>query len=390
VSRKPSIGKSRGMPFSGSRWQRLAKGAAVVAAIGGVAVGLFISSGIYNVAASTDHWAITTWILERVRVQSVRTWSSFVEEPPPLDDESLVVLGAAHFEGGCTPCHGRPGEPINAIVGAMLPPPPALHEAVVGQSVKELFWIVKHGLKYTAMPAWPAQRRDDEVWSLTAFLRQLPDLTPQRYREISGAVRAERTTMRGAALAASSEAVALTQCIRCHGGGSTPPLGSLVPRLDGQPQAYLERALTEYSAGRRPSGIMQPVADLLDEEELRLVAAYYAELSPQTFASTAPAAHVARGGMLALRGSRESAVPPCLACHSAQHPEMFPALAGQSFAYLANQLRVFKRGARNETAYAEIMTIVARRLTDEQIEDLAAYFASLPPGGAPVLSGTVR
>jgi cytochrome c553 len=66
---------------------------------------------------------------------------------------------------------------------------------------------------------------------------------------------------------------------------------------------------------------------------------------------------------------------------------MFPALAGQSFAYLRNQLRVFKHGARNETAYAEIMTIVARRLTDEQIEDLAAYFASVSPGGAPGLPG---
>ena len=376
------------MPLNTWRWRRLVKRAGAIVGVGLVAGALFVWSGVYNVAASSDHWAVTTWLLERVRVYSVRTWSSFVDKPPPLDDAGLVALGAGHFEGGCVPCHGRPGEPVNAIVDAMLPPPPPLDEVLAGKEAKEIFWIVKHGLKYTAMPAWPAQEREDEVWALTAFLLQLPDLAPSRYRELSGAARVARNPPAAEDLAESSEAVALTQCVRCHGDGTTTPLSDLVPRLDGQPEAYLTRALAEYAQGQRPSGIMEPVADILDADELRRVAAYYAALEPHAAEPlrTDVELELERGSELAIRGDPRSAVPPCLACHSAQHPRMFPSLAGQSRAYLASQLRVFKRGVRDRTAYGEIMTIVARRLTEEQIEHAAAYFSSLPVAGAPPLS----
>src|SRR5690606_28039167 len=118
------------------------------------------------------------------RVHSVDTWSSFVPAPPSLDGADLLALGAAHFEGGCTPCHSRPGDPANAIAAAMLPPPPPLGTVVGSMDAKALFWIVKRGLKYTAMPAWPAQKRDDEVWAVTAFLVRLPELSPRAYREL--------------------------------------------------------------------------------------------------------------------------------------------------------------------------------------------------------------
>ena len=51
--------------------------------------------------------------------------------------------------------------------------------SVVGQFTdSELFEIVDHGVKYSAMPSWPTQARDDEVWSMVAFLRQLPAGVP--------------------------------------------------------------------------------------------------------------------------------------------------------------------------------------------------------------------
>jgi cytochrome c553 len=371
------------MQFRGLPWRRLAKLGAGLVVIAIVAGALFVWSGVYNVAASSDHWAVTTWVLERVRVQSIATWSAFVEEPPPLDDADLTRLGAAHFEGGCTPCHGRPGEPVNAIVASMLPPPPPLAEAIVDLGTKEIFWIVKHGLKYTAMPAWPAQPRNDEVWAVTSFLTQLPDLPPQDYLDLSGATRVGGERRGPEELATGSEAVALTQCVRCHGDASTPPLSDLVPWLNGQSHAYLARALDEYAAGGRASGIMQPVADVLDEDERQRITAYYAALDPPAAQRGSLTEDVERGRELAGRGDSARAIPPCLACHSAEHPDVFPSLAGQTSTFLANQLRMFRRGARDGTAYGEIMTIVARRLSNDQIRHAAAYFASLAPNGAP-------
>lgn len=379
----------RGLRLSGFRWGRLFRyGAAwlLIAIAGGA---LFTWSGLYNVAASSDHWEFTNWFLERVRVESVETWSSFVGKPPPLDDADVVSLGAAHFEGGCTPCHSRPGAPVNAIAESMLPVPPPLTATLAELGTEEIFWIVKHGLKFTAMPAWPSQQRDDEVWAVTAFLIRLEELSHADYLELSGVSRAGNRQATGAELAASSEAVALTECVRCHGDGSKPPLSVFIPLLNGQPRAYLERALEEYAATSRPSGIMQPVASLMTVTERRRISAWYAGLEPPP-APQATVMEPIEGRRLAHAGDPENGIPPCLACHSDGHPQSFPSLAGQSSAYLAMQLELFRDGHREGTVYGEIMSAIAGRLSKQQIASAARYFASLPPMDAPEPAGPVR
>ena len=67
----------------------------------------------------------------------------------------------------------------------MLPEPPYLGGVVESWKPEQLFWIVKHGLKYTGMPSWPALSRDDEVWSVVAFLQRLPGMKPETYRGLA-------------------------------------------------------------------------------------------------------------------------------------------------------------------------------------------------------------
>lgn len=338
----------------------------------------FIWSGLYNVAASRDHFSVTTWILEKVLEQSVATQSAFIETPP-LDDPDLVRLGAAHYEGGCVPCHSRPGEPINVIVSQMLPSPPHLADVAAGQPPEELYWIVKHGLKYTGMPAWPAPIRDDEVWALTAFLMELAGGEMDNYRQLAGLDRVPSGALAGTEPTHQTEAVTLTQCIRCHDDAAVSTISSLVPKLGGQSIGYLERALKEYAARARPSGIMQPVAAHLDDREIAKFADYYANLDAQPGQHVIDPARIARGRALATEGDPQNAIPRCLACHSRSRAAEFPALAGQHADYLVGQLRVWQSGGRDRTAYGQIMASIARRLTDEQMLDVAAYFASLPP-----------
>lgn len=157
--------------------------AAIFAAV--AAGGLLVAwLGLYNIAASKGHWDVTRALLEFGMRNSVATWSSMIDERP-LDDPDLVRLGASHFQSGCAPCHGAPGEPANPIARSMLPPPPSLITHVPTWRNRELFWIVKHGIKYAGMPAWTTQKRNDEVWAIVAFLVALPNLSSRGYRRLA-------------------------------------------------------------------------------------------------------------------------------------------------------------------------------------------------------------
>ena len=137
-------------------------------------------SGLMSVKASTGHWGITDWFLHWVMRNSIRTAALSIEAPP-LDNPALLPPAAGHFETGCAICHGSPAQGRSGAVLAMLPPPPDLKTVASSWSDAQLFEIVKHGVRFTGMPAWPAQVRDDEVWDMVAFLRKLPcGKTPQR------------------------------------------------------------------------------------------------------------------------------------------------------------------------------------------------------------------
>ena len=107
----------------------------------------------------------------------------------------------------------------------------------------ELFWIVKHGLKYTGMPGWIAPERDDEIWAVVAFLKRLPTLNADSYRDLAlGSVRVSERT--GSELATmESHPEAFSACARCHGSEGQLPMSDLVPVLHGQPVDYLLSAI---------------------------------------------------------------------------------------------------------------------------------------------------
>jgi cytochrome c553 len=344
---------------------------------------LFAWSGLYSVAASRGHWAIVEWFLAFGMSNSVATHTIGIKAPP-LGDPDLVRLGAGHFHSGCAYCRGAPGMPINPVAKQMLPAPPQLSKAVKDWKPKELFWIVKHGLKYTGMPGWVAIDRDDEVWAVVAFLQKLPDLDVAGYRELAlGGVRVSEQSGLEIAIAQSAYD-AVGACARCHGSEGQSPKSSLVPVLHGQSAQYLALSLRSYASGRRGSGVMQPVASELRADEMSKIATYYAQLRAPTEVKPeikfdAPA--IERGRVLAVEGLPADGIPPCLACHGPQALPTYPRLLGQHADYMAGQLRLWKRGLRSGTDYAAIMAPIALRLSDQQIDDIAKYFASMAATG---------
>jgi mono/diheme cytochrome c family protein len=149
----------------------------------GLALGGVVYAGLYDVAATTPHWPFTAWLLETARTRSITARAAEIQTPRGLDDPAKVVIGVEHYAAHCAVCHGAPGVPKGDIALGLYPPPPDLAKAAPLYSPAELFWIVKHGIKMTGMPAWN-DHSDGELWSTVAFLEKLPGMSEQDYAKL--------------------------------------------------------------------------------------------------------------------------------------------------------------------------------------------------------------
>ena len=345
-------------------------------AIGGF---LVAASGIIPIKASSGHWAITRWFLQFSKQRSVDTHTVGIETPS-LDAARLVLRGAGAYENNCRACHGSPSLQNPRVAQAMLPRPPYLPHTIPGWESSELFHIVKHGLKFTGMPAWPSQQRDDEVWAMVAFLRKFPELDAQGYESL---VNGEAPA---SILPDTMPRVILESCARCHGREGLGRGVGAFPKLAGQKFEYLYFSLQAYRRGERHSGVMGPVAAALNDEETQEVTRYYAGLTiPAPSPSPQQSPAVERGESIARQGIPSQRVPPCVECHGpaeTRRNPVYPKIDGQYAEYLILQLELFKKGARGGTAYSHLMTRVAAGLTPEQMNDVALYYASLSDNGA--------
>lgn len=167
-------------------WRILGKAALVIAVL--LALGtLFIYSGIYNVAATKGHTKPVEQILRITMMRSVVGHAREVKVPANFDplDQVLMGKGAGHYEAMCRTCHGAPGRKPGSW--RLYPPAPDLADAlrVTGWSDAEVFWITKNGIKDTGMSAFGPSADDDELWALTAFVRQLQTITPEQYQAMT-------------------------------------------------------------------------------------------------------------------------------------------------------------------------------------------------------------
>jgi len=154
-------------------------GLVVFAAAG---VGAFIWSGAYNMAADEPHWPVTARALEVARERSVAARASGIAVPD-LDDESLIRSGAGNYDAMCAGCHLQPGVERTELSDGLYPSPPNLSRRHVADPAAA-FWVIRHGIKMTGMPAWGKSMDDEYVWGMVAFLQQLPELSEARYREL--------------------------------------------------------------------------------------------------------------------------------------------------------------------------------------------------------------
>lgn len=153
---------------------------AVIAGAGAITVYL----GLYNIAADAPHSRLTYSVIETFRDQSIAARSGSIAVPADLAAPARIASGAGLYTEMCSGCHLAPGMEKTEMSQGLYPQAPILFKGS-DRSASEQFWIIKHGIKMTAMPAWGKTHDDRLIWDMVAFIRQLPSLSPAQYQAMT-------------------------------------------------------------------------------------------------------------------------------------------------------------------------------------------------------------
>ena len=161
---------------------RLLAAIGVVAIVAAVAKAVFFFGGYYDVSAAVEDPGIVNWVLVRVREASIERHAGGTP-PVKLDDPVTIQAGARAFAAqGCANCHGAPGVHWAKFSEGLNPGPPDLKDAA-GDPPAQLFWVVKNGIKMTAMPSFgKAGVTDGDIWNIVAFVKKLPTVSEANYK----------------------------------------------------------------------------------------------------------------------------------------------------------------------------------------------------------------
>ena len=145
------------------------------------AFGGFVWSGVYNIGADDAHTGPVYATLEALRDRSIAVRASKLEVPD-LDDPARVTQGAGNYAAMCVGCHLAPGMTGTELSLGLYPAPPDLTRETVDAA--QAFWVIKHGIKASGMPAWGKSMDDAYIWNMVAFLQQLPGMEAAQYQTL--------------------------------------------------------------------------------------------------------------------------------------------------------------------------------------------------------------
>jgi len=131
-------------------------------------------------------------------------------------------------------------------------------------------------------------------------------------------------------------------------------------KLAGQPASYLAAQLTAFRDKTRDHEMMSVVTKGLTDQAIADLSAWYAQYVPTATLAADPA----------------DAPELCTSCHGVDGISIAqdaPNLAGESTVYIATQLKDFRLGKRMH----EAMSAIAAELSDEEIREVAEWYAAV-------------
>jgi mono/diheme cytochrome c family protein len=164
----------------GEGFMRILAAIGTLAVIGAVGAAVFFFGGFYSVAGTAEDPGIVHWALLQVRTASINRHADDVP-PTTFNEPGKIQAGARAFAAiGCVNCHGAPGVKWAKFSEGLHPDPPDLKELVDARTPSQLFWVIKNGINMTGMPSF-VKAKDDDLWSIVAFLKKLPNISDADY-----------------------------------------------------------------------------------------------------------------------------------------------------------------------------------------------------------------
>ena len=165
--------------------------------LGLLLIGLIVMySGMINVSALEPSSGFTRWILHTTMDRSVDVRGEDLPAPD-LTNEDMIREGGEHYVHMCQGCHGAPGVEDTELAKGLEPRAPHLFKRRDPEDFNagEAFWVTKNGIMMTSMPAWGRTHSDQKIWDIVAFLKKLPELSPEEYNQIMNEAKSEPMEM---------------------------------------------------------------------------------------------------------------------------------------------------------------------------------------------------
>ncbi len=146
-----------------------------------------IMGGRVDVSADTPHSDTVYQLIETTRDRAIERAAAGLEVPGNLNDAERIRRGSGNYDAMCASCHLVPGQSDSEIRKGLYPQPPDLTQAsdAAGDRAARHFWVIKHGIKASGMPAWSKGGiEDDAIWDMVAFMQKMPTLSPDEYRAL--------------------------------------------------------------------------------------------------------------------------------------------------------------------------------------------------------------
>ncbi|MGV8991386.1 MAG: c-type cytochrome [Thiobacillus sp.] len=154
----------------------------------GAGIGLaVVYGGKVDVAADSPHSDLIFNLLEIAREKSIDQGVKGLSVPINLADKDRIRRGAGNYDAMCVSCHLAPGMENSEIRMGLYPTPPNLStlDEPSTEAAARKFWVIKHGIKASGMPAWSKGGIEDEaIWDMVALLQVMPKLTQASYGEL--------------------------------------------------------------------------------------------------------------------------------------------------------------------------------------------------------------
>jgi mono/diheme cytochrome c family protein len=164
--------------------RKILAGAVIVLVLQILAVSALVYSGAYDVSATRPYRGAGAFVVRLAQTRSVERRAASVPTRVSVAD-AIPARGAVVYRNLCSGCHAAPGVARSEIGSGLTPRPVDLADVAPRWSDRELFWIVKNGMRLAGMPAFGALHDDDELWDVVAFVRALPTLSARDYARLA-------------------------------------------------------------------------------------------------------------------------------------------------------------------------------------------------------------